>query len=324
VETVIQGNLDGTADVSSQNEIGILAQTFNLMTVRLKGTLEGLRQSEERYRGIFDNAVEGFFLSSLEGRFLTVNPAMASLLGYDSPSDLMEHVTDIRRQIYVRPQDRDQVIDALVEGGVVVRREVQFRRKDGQTIWVSLSDNLVRDSTGKPRHIEGFIYDVTDRKEAEEALRQSEERFQQAQKMEAVGRLGGGIAHDFNNLLTVISGYVDLLEEMQHTAHRATTLTSQLRVFSGRQILQPRVITQRLIGEDIDLVIRPGKDEWPVLADPGRIEQVVVTTKEKGRGTGLGLASVYGIVKQSNGFIFCSSEKGKGTTFKIYLPRSSQ
>jgi PAS domain S-box-containing protein len=412
VETVIQGNLDGTVDVSSQDEIGILAQTFNLMTGRLKGTLEGLRLSEERYRGIFDNAIEGFFLSSLDGRFLTVNPAMAGLLGYDSPSDLMEHVTDIRRQIYLRPEDRDQVIDALVEGWAVVRREVQFRRKDGQTIWVSLNDSLVRDSTGKPRHIEGFIYDISDRKKAEEALRQSEERFQQAQKMEAVGRLAGGIAHDFNNLLTVISGYADFLagkvgagarkdvEEIQHAAYRATTLTSQLLAFSRRQILQPRVMTlgslivamqgmlQRLIGEDITLVIRPGKDEWPVLADPGRIEQVVMnlavnardamprggvltietspvvldeaysplrpetregeyvllavsdtgfgmdkavlthifepffTTKEKGKGTGLGLASVYGIVKQSNGFVFCYSEKGKGTTFRIYLPRS--
>jgi PAS domain S-box-containing protein len=300
VETVTGGNLDGTVDVRSRDEIGVLARTFNMMTERLKRTLEGLRQSEEKYRGIFENAIEGFFQCSLDGRFLTVNPAMAGVLGYDSPADLMERVTDIRRQIYVRPEDRDLMISALVEGLPVVRREVQFRRKDEQTIWVSLNDHLVRDSSGNPRHVEGFIYDISDRKNAEEALRQSEERFQQAQKMEAVGRLAGGIAHDFNNLLTVINGYADLLaekvrngvrkdvKEIQRAAHRAAALTSQLLAFSRKQVLQPRVIKlgslivamqemlQRLIGEDINLTIRSTENEGLVLADPGRIEQVVM------------------------------------------------
>jgi PAS domain S-box-containing protein len=300
VESVARGNLDGTVDVGSRDEIGVLARTFTMMTQRLKRTLEGLRQSEEKYRGIFENAIEGLFQCSLDGRFLTVNPAMAGVLGYDSPADLMERVSDIRRQIYVRPEDRDLVISTLLEGLTVVRREVQFRRKDGQTIWVSLNDHLVRDSTGKPRYVEGFIYDISDRKNAEEALRQSEERFQQAQKMEAVGRLAGGIAHDFNNLLTVINGYADLLaekvrngvrkdvKEIQHAAQRAAGLTSQLLAFSRKQVLQPRVIKlgslivamqemlQRLIGEDINLTIRLTEDEGLVLADPGRIEQVVM------------------------------------------------
>ena len=300
VESVTKGSLDGTVDVRSRDEIGVLARTFSMMTERLKRTLEGLRQSEEKYRGIFENAIEGFFQCSLDGRFLTVNPAMAGILGYDSPADLMERVTDIRRQIYVRPEDRDSVISALLEGLTIVRREVQFRRKDGQTIWVSLNDHLVRDSSGRPRHIEGFIYDISDRKNAQEALNQSEERFQQAQKMEAVGRLAGGIAHDFNNLLTVINGYADLLvekvrngmqkdvKEIQRAAHRAAALTSQLLAFSRKQVLQPRLIKlgslivamqemlQRLIGEDINLTIRSTEDEGLVLADPGRIEQVLM------------------------------------------------
>ena len=300
VESVTRGSLDGTVDVRSRDEIGVLARTFNIMTERLKRTLESLHQSEEKYRGIFENAIEGFFQSSLEGRFLTVNPAMSSILGYDSPADLAERITDIRRQLYVCPEDRDEVIAALLNGWAVVRREVQFQRKDGGAIWVSLNDHLVHDRNGKPSHVEGFIYDISDRKKAEEALFQSEERLQQAQKMEAVGRLAGGIAHDFNNLLTVINGYADLLaekvgngvrndvEEIQRAAHRAAALTSQLLAFSRKQILKRRVIRlgpltfamremlQRLIGEDINLTIRSSEDEWLVLADPGRIEQVVM------------------------------------------------
>jgi PAS domain S-box-containing protein len=300
VETIIAGNLNGTVDVRSSDEVGVLARTVNIMTERLKQTMESLRRSEEKYRGIFENAIEGFFQSSLEGRFLTVNPAMSSILGYDSPADLAERVTDIGRQLYVRPEDREEVIAALLNGWAVVRREVQFQRKDGGAIWVSLNDHLVRDGNGKPSHVDGFIYDISDRKKAEEALRQSEERFQQAQKMEAVGRLAGGIAHDFNNLLTVISGYADLLaekvgngvrndvEEIQRAARRAAALTSQLLAFSRKQILERRVIKlgsltfamremlQRLIGEDINLTIRSSEDEWLVLADPGRIEQIVM------------------------------------------------
>ena len=168
-ETIIGGNLDGTVDVRSRDEIGVLARTFNIMTERLKRTMEGLRQSEEKYRGIFENAIEGFFQSSLEGRFLIVNPAMAGVLGYDSPADLMERVTDVRRQLYVRPEDRDEVI-TLLEEWPVVRREVQFRRKDGGAIWVSLSDRLVHDGNGKPCHIEGFIYDITERKRGDSEL----------------------------------------------------------------------------------------------------------------------------------------------------------
>jgi PAS domain S-box-containing protein len=169
-ETIIEGNLDGTVDVRSRDEIGVLARTFNIMTERLKRTMESLSRSEEKYRGIFENAIEGFFQSSLEGQFLTVNPAMAGVLGYDSPADLTEQVTDIGRQLYVRPEDRYEVIAALLEGWPVVRREVQFRRKDGRPIWVSLNDHLVHDGNGKPSHIEGFIYDITERKRGESEL----------------------------------------------------------------------------------------------------------------------------------------------------------
>jgi two-component system cell cycle sensor histidine kinase/response regulator CckA len=248
--------------------------------------------------------------------------------------------------------------------------------------------------------------DVTDRKELEE-------RFRQAQKMEAVGRLAGGIAHDFNNLLMVIQGYADLLaeripegdslhrnaEQIQIASQRATSLTQQLLAFSRKQMLAPKVlniqnivselekILRRLIGEDIELETFTKEDLGLIKADRSQIEQVIMnlavnardampsggrltietsnveldaslshvpsvlapgkyvmlavsdngvgmdaetqahifepffTTKEKGKGTGLGLATVYGIVKQSGGYIWVYSEPAHGTSFKIYLPR---
>ena len=239
-----------------------------------------------------------------------------------------------------------------------------------------------------------------------------EEQLRQSQKLEAIGRLAGGIAHDFNNILTAIMGYSALLqaglgerdplrlevEEIKKAVRRASSLIQQLLAFSRRQVLQLKVLDlnavvmniqqllQRLIGEDIELVILPAPALRHVKADPGQIEQVLMnlalnardampkggkltietanvtvdeafarrhlispgpyamlsvtdtglgmdadiqahifepffTTKEPGKGTGLGLATVYGIVKQSGGNVFVYSEPGRGATCKIYLPR---
>ncbi|MGH7397838.1 MAG: ATP-binding protein [Candidatus Rokuibacteriota bacterium] len=248
---------------------------------------------------------------------------------------------------------------------------------------------------------------------AYDELAETQGQLEQAQKMDAIGRLAGGIAHDFNNLLTVILGRTDLLlhplkpedpmrrgiELIQRTAGRAADLTRQLLAFSRKQVLEGVVLDLgavttdmkdmlgRLIGEDIALLTTPTPGLGRVKADRGQIEQVVMnlavnardampqggrliletanvdldedyvrrhvgarpgphvmlavsdtgsgipreiqdqifepffTTKEPGKGTGLGLATVYGIVKQSGGYIEVDSEPGRGTTFRIYLPR---
>jgi PAS domain S-box-containing protein len=253
---------------------------------------------------------------------------------------------------------------------------------------------------------------VVQRRRAEEALRDSEAQLQQAQKMDAMGRLTAGVAHDFNNLLSVIVGYSTLvgdelpsddprktdLMEIKEAGERAAELTQQLLAFSRRQVLQPRVVDlnqivsrlesllRRLIGEDIDLAVLPSPAPVPVNVDTGQIEQVIMnlainardamptggrlairielaqvdeafasehpgsapgphavlvvadtgtgmdtatqarifepffTTKGPGQGTGLGLSTVFGIVRQSAGIIRFSSEAGLGSTFEIYLP----
>ena len=253
---------------------------------------------------------------------------------------------------------------------------------------------------------------AVERKQAERALRESEARLRQSQKMEGIGQLAGGIAHDFNNLLTVINSYSDMLlgeigfdnpfvrnglDQIKEAGHRAASLTRQLLAFTRQQVLEPKILDlnesvstmakllRRLIGEDITLVLCPHPALGRVKVDPGQVEQIIMnlavnardampgggeltietrnvdldgfdahqqisapgsyvmlgvsdtgcgmdadtktrmfepffTTKGPGKGTGLGLATVYGIVKQSGGSIGVSSDLGKGTTFNIYLP----
>jgi PAS domain S-box-containing protein len=171
VETIIAGDLDQVIPVHGNDEIGALAGAFNVMTGRLSSTMQVLSESEKKFREIFENAVEGLFQTSLQGRFIHVNPAMACILGYDSPDDLKERITDIRQQLYAHPEDRDAIVARILEGEAAIGREVQFYRKDGQKIWVSLSARVTRDEAGEPLFIEGFLMDISDRKLAEETLK---------------------------------------------------------------------------------------------------------------------------------------------------------
>lgn len=251
--------------------------------------------------------------------------------------------------------------------------------------------------------------DLSALRRAQEALLAREEQLRQAQKMEAIGRLAGGIAHDFNNLLTAIRSYAEFLlealpigttpradaEEIRRAADRAAALTRQLLAFSRKQVLHPQPVNlttvvgglepmlARLLGEDIEIVVRAARGVPPVLADQGQIEQVLMnlavnsrdampgggvlmietelarldgrdpaqlwvrlivrdtgmgmdeatmarmfepffTTKPPGEGTGLGLATVYGIVEQSGGHVDVQSQPGLGTEFSIYLPASDR
>jgi len=515
--------------------------------IRLYGTLQditermeaekALLEAEGEYRKIYEGALEGIYRTSLEGKSLGVNPALAQMLGYDSADEFLSATNDAAHQVWVDPHERSRYATLTQESGSLRGFECQLKRKDGTAIWVSLNSRLVRGADGRALYFEDFIEDITERKRTEEVLRKSEaelkeaqriarlgnwvmdvktgqttwsnevyrmlgldpslppppsqehsrlftpeswmlltaavdkaahagvpyeleletvradgsrgwmmdrgepvrdadgaithlrgvamditerrnlgEQFRQAQKMEAVGRLAGGIAHDFNNLLTIINGYSQILletpasghtartylKEIEDAGNRAASLTRQLLAFSRRQVLEPQVVNlnvvitdlgkmlTRLIGEDIKLHTSLDPSLARVKADPGQIEQVIMnlavnardampsggnltietsnveldenyaqthptvkpgphvmfavvdtgtgitaetqarifepffTTKEQGKGTGLGLATVYGIVKQSGGSIWVYSELGHGTVFKIYLPAVSE
>jgi two-component system, cell cycle sensor histidine kinase and response regulator CckA len=357
-----------------------------------------LRNSEARYRSLFESAPDGILVADSEGRYVDANPSGLAMLGYSR-----EELIGMSSAEILALDEEPHVDVALAElsGGAEHRREWRFRRKDGSEFSADVMATVMADG-----RILALVRDVSDRKRMEEQLRQ-------AQKIEAVGRLAGGIAHDFNNILGVIIGYGEMLrskpsenlvdrrriDQIVRAAERGAALTRQLLAFSRKQVLEPKVLEpsavvtdmrkllEPLIGEHIELVVKAAA-RGRVKVDPGQLEQVVVnlvvnardamptggslgigtadvdldqeyiqgralavrpgryvtiavsdtgvgmdaatqsrvfepffTTKPEGQGTGLGLATVYGIVKQSEGYIWMYSEIGKGTVFRVYLPR---
>jgi two-component system cell cycle sensor histidine kinase/response regulator CckA len=383
--------------------------------VRYDGTFEDitdrkimedqLRHAKHQYRDIVENAVVGIFQSTPRGRYLSVNPAMAHMMGYASPQELLTSITNIGTQVYVDPNRREELKTLASEHGMARNFECQLYRKDGSKMWISANVRAIFEG-GAVSRFEGMNEDITQRKLLEGQLLQ-------AQKMEAVGQLAGGVAHDFNNALSVITGYSDLLqmnlttEDLSHSyaveiakaSRRAAALTRQLLAFSRKQVIQPVVLDLntttrelekmigRLIGENIEVTFKRGAGLGRVKMDPGQVEQILMnlainardampqggrlcietanveldetyarqnayvrpgsyvmltvsdtgcgmdretqlhafepffTTKEPDKGTGLGLSTVYGIAKQNGGYIVVYSELGKGTTFRLYVPR---
>lgn len=160
--------------------------------------------AEREYRGIFENAVEGMFRSTPEGRYLLVNDALAKIYGYASPDDLIASVTNIGRQLYVDEAERAATLQQLNEHGVVSGLEVRARRKDGVGIWVSYSARAIRDDAGRLLYYDGNIMDITERKRADAMLRQNE-------KLAAMSTMVAGVAHELNNPLAVVLGQAHLL-----------------------------------------------------------------------------------------------------------------
>ena len=237
---------------------------------------EALRKAEEKYRGIFENAVEGIYQTTTDGKYIAANPALARMLGFDSPEELVSTRNDVRNQEYVNPELREEFVRKMEQHGVVQNFEYQVYRKDGRVILVSESAHAVRDIAGNILHFEGTVQDVTQHRELEQQLRQM-------QKIEAIGRLAGGVAHDFNNILMAISSYSELLarklpeedpshryaEEILRATNRGSSLTQGLLAFSRKQVISPKVVDlntlvaeqtemlRRLIPENIELKFLP-------------------------------------------------------------------
>ncbi|MCX5815096.1 MAG: PAS domain S-box protein [Proteobacteria bacterium] len=138
---------------------------------------ESLYKSEEKYRSIFNNAIKGIFQTTLEGRYLSVNSSFARMFGFTSPEEVTKSIIDIGHQVYVNPEDRERVKHLLTEHGVVEGIEAQVYRKDGSTFWISINAHTVRDPDGTILYYEGTNEDITERRRAEELLKESENKF---------------------------------------------------------------------------------------------------------------------------------------------------
>ncbi|MEW6751919.1 MAG: ATP-binding protein [Candidatus Latescibacterota bacterium] len=445
---IAEGDLSERAPVASGDEVGHLAAAFNTMVGRLAQATTELQVANRRLAAEVEHRTSAWIAESTgrklaeaqrteleqfhadvldglpaqvgvldsRGRFLYLNPAAvedAELRQWavgKTPNECMRAAQ--LANVDCRPPWR-HVVAACFGRRETVTFEQAIRDRAGTVRhYIRTLGPLTASVGGESRFI-GYGLEVTALKEAEAALRQSEDQFRQAQRLEAIGRLAAGLAHDFNNLLTVISGHASLLlldleegSELREDAaavvsavQSATNVTRQLLAFSRKQVLKPEKIDLNevvgrvgkmllhLLGEDIAVVqaLKPGLGV--VHADPGQIEQVILnlavnaqdampnggrltistgnvllddefvrthagaqagphvllsvsdtgtgmsedvqarifepffTTKEQGKGTGLGLATVYGIVKQSGGCIYCESVLGRGTTFRLYFSR---
>src|ERR671919_302619 len=177
------------------------------------------RQAEEKYRSIFENAVEGIFQTTVDGRFLTANPAMARMLGYESPEKLLGAVSNISDQLYVEPGRREEFYQLALQDGFVSGFEVQMYRKDGGTVWVSANARAIYDAGGAISGYEGTVENITERKRAEEALR----RIREAERHRIARELHDVVLQD----LTYALQSMQVLRRMPEGVDRAEEMGRQ-------------------------------------------------------------------------------------------------
>lgn len=363
---------------------------------------ESLRQSEKKWRATFERSPVGIVLLDNQSLIIDCNHHFTKIFGVPRETyiglNLLERLPSGPMQEILQR--------ALSEDGVHRFEGSHSSVISGKEVYLNIVSERVSQNL-----IVVVLADFSEQRKAALAQEKMRDQLNQVQKMEAVGRLAGGVAHDFNNMLGVILGLTDMvLDQMEPThanfedlqgirvaARRSADLTRQLLAFARKQIVEPRVLDlnetvegmlkmlQRLIGENISLLWRPGKDLLPIRIDPSQLDQILVnlcvnasdsiegtgtisvctehapaeeistlmdggevgqyvlltvtddgcgmdkeilknlfepffTTKKLGKGTGLGLATIYGIIKQNKGFIKVFSEPGRGTKFKIYLP----
>lgn len=181
---------------------------------------------EQRYRGIFDHAIEGIFQTTPEGRYIRANPALARMYGYESAQEMADELFDIGHQLYVRSDRRSEFLLEMETSEKVTNFESQVYRRDGSIIWISENAVAVRDALGRLLYYEGFVVDITQRRAAQEdllktradlekslaELRATQQQMVQTERLRAIGEMVKGIAHDFSNTLSLIVGYGEMLQ----------------------------------------------------------------------------------------------------------------
>jgi PAS domain S-box-containing protein len=175
----------------------------------LKRKEEQLLEAEEKYRSIFENAVEGIFQSTGEGAYINANPALAQIYGYDSPDDLMCSVTNVGRQLYVDPQRRSAFVAVMNEKGFVTDFQSEVRRKDGSRIWISERARAVRDKDGKLLYYEGSVQDVTARREADAAITEARDAALESARLKT--EFLANMSHEIRTPMNGVIGMTGLL-----------------------------------------------------------------------------------------------------------------
>jgi len=260
-----------------------------------------LRQNEEKFRTLVNTAPFGIQLTDLEGKILYSNPAHHHIQGYEPHQLQGMYLWDLTVDDDHRVKTREYYQNIISKKPEPTMYSTREKTKDGREIDVQINWDYIRNEKDEVTSIISIIEDITERKQADAEREKLQKQLNQAQKMEAVGRLAGGVAHDFNNMLGVILGYVELafdkigpdqelysdLEEIQNAAERSADLTRQLLTFARKQIISPEVLDlndavdsmlkmlRRLIGEDIDLSWFPGDSLWPVKIDPSQVNQIL-------------------------------------------------
>ena len=374
--------------------------------------VSALRKAEVsgRLAAIVDSSVDAIIGETLDGTITSWNPAAERLYGWPAAAAIGKDIGIIYPPNKL--DERATILAQLRQGERISGLETVRVRQDGTLMDCLISVSPVRDEEGAIVGVASTGRDITDYVAAARQRERLERELQQAQRLESVGQLAGGVAHDFNNLIAVIMNYAEFVadelgdrpalradvEEIRRAAARAATLTRQLLIFSRREVAHPEILDvnaivgdmrkllERTIGEHIELITTTATDLWPVLADRGQMEQVLMnlavnardampqggklvietqnadldedfvsthvdlatgpyirisvgdtgegmtpevadrafepffTTKSKGKGTGLGLATVYGIVTEARGKVALYSEPGRGTTVTILLP----
>jgi PAS domain S-box-containing protein len=178
VQAVVKGETRFYLIVAQKYDQNQAAFTVGIDITKRYEAESALREAELKYRSIFENAVEGIFQTTLDGRFLSTNPALARIYGYDSPEELAANLPDVTNQLYFDPSRRQEFIERLHRDGAVVRFESQVYRRDGTLIWISENARIVYNNDGTPAYYEGTVEDITDLKRAEEALQRANEELE--------------------------------------------------------------------------------------------------------------------------------------------------
>lgn len=253
-----------------------------------------LKESEEKYRDIFNNALMGIFQISSDGHLINANPALARILGYGSPKEIVDKITDFGRQYYVQPEQSDELLADINKKGSFRGREIRLFKKDKSIAWVTVNGRAVKDIKGKTIYYEGAMQDITEQKSLELQLRQT-------QKMESLGKLTAGIAHDFNNILSSLLGYTQLamrelkeerkldhLNQVLKACDRAKSLIKQILSMSHRSEQEQKPVDTGIIAKEvlsllkstlpsnIEFRYRIANKSMMVAADPTQIHQIIM------------------------------------------------